>query len=99
MLHPVISTIKTRTGRTSSEEPNSQNFPKHGDGIEVRTQIADRKRKFVAFDFAGIQARNIAMESKDKTLVDAFWNNYDIHTDWLNHIVDIYPSWIPGGKK
>lgn len=98
-IHPIVSTTKTRTWRTSSEDPNSQNFPKRKN-VEVRSQIrAGRGQKVVAFDYGQIQARNIAMESKDKALVQAFWDRYDIHRDWMERIVHAYPRWIPSGVK
>lgn len=93
LLHPIIGVTTVRTWRTSSEEPNEQNFPKHK-GKEIRSQIAARVgEKIVAFDYAGIQARNVAMESRDKNLVQAFKDRYDIHTDWMNQIQSIHPSW------
>jgi DNA polymerase-1 len=51
--------------------------------------------RVVSFDYAGIQARNVAMESKDKVLVEAFWSGYDIHTAWMEAILKHYPKWIP----
>lgn len=95
LMHPIISTVKTRTWRTSAEEPNEQNFPKH-ENRQVRRMVKSRnaRRKVVSFDYAGIQARNIAMESKDDALVKAFWDRYDIHTDWMEKIEKRVPGWI-----
>lgn len=98
MLHPTISTIRTVTWRTSSNGVNSQNFPKR-EHREVRSQVKHKFKKIVSFDYAGIQARNVAMESKDEALVDAFWHDYDIHSDWVHRIVKIYPQWIEGGVE
>jgi DNA polymerase-1 len=53
--------------------------------------------QIVAFDYAGIQARNVAMESKDTALVKAFWERYDIHKDWMERIEKVSPGWIPKG--
>lgn len=99
MLHPIISTTTVRTWRTASKEPNEQNFPKHGELREVRRQIQHKTKKIVTFDYAGIQARNVAMESLDKELIDAFWNDYDIHTDWMNVAIELFPSWVKEGSK
>lgn len=97
-IHPILSTTRTRTWRTASQEPNSQNQPKHGAGKEVRKQInPGNEKRVVAFDFAGIQARNVAMESKDAALVKAYWEKYDIHSAWSNKIIKAYPKWIEGG--
>jgi uracil-DNA glycosylase family 4 len=99
LLHQTLTTTKTKTTRTSSNEPNLQNVPKRGPGKEVRKAIKAPGRKVVAFDYSGIQARNIAMESKDKALVKAFWERYDVHGDWAERIVSLYPQWVNGGAK
>jgi DNA polymerase-1 len=95
LMHPIISTVKTRTWRTSAEEPNEQNFPKH-ENRQVRRMVKSRnaQRKVVSFDYAGIQARNIAMESRDEALIKAFWDRYDIHTDWMERIERRVPGWM-----
>lgn len=99
LLHPVISTTVVRTWRTSAKDPNEQNYPKHKHR-EVRRQIKAKKGyKIVAFDFAGIQARNVAMESLDTELIEAFWNDYDIHTDWAKETIALHPRWIKEGLK
>jgi len=99
LLHPIISTCRTRTWRTSSEDPNIQNWPKRVTK-EVRSQIKPPDGfKVVSFDYGQIQARNVAMESLDKVLVKAFWDKYDIHSDWVWRILDKYPSWVAGGRR
>lgn len=98
MMHPIISTTTVITWRTSSSDPNIQNWTKRDEERkEVRSQVKspDRNMRVVSFDYAGIQARNVAMESKDKRLVDVYWHNYDIHTEWMEKINKKYPRWIP----
>lgn len=103
MIHPIISTTTVITWRTSSEDPNIQNWPKRDEERkEVRGQVKhkDARRKnvemrIVSFDYAGIQARNVAMESQDQALVDAYWHNYDIHTTWMEKLNKAFPKWIP----
>lgn len=98
-FHPIVSTTTTRTWRTSSDSPNSQNWPKYG-GKEVREIIEPGgDLVVVAFDFGGIQARNVAMESKDPTLIKYFKERYDIHTDWMERIARRHPKWITEGVK
>lgn len=99
LIHPILNVSKVSTWRTSSEGPNSQNYPAHGESKVLRSQMKHKFLKCVKFDYAGIQARNVAMESKDKTLVAAFWNKYDIHADWSKRIVKLYPDWIDEGVK
>lgn len=102
MMHPIISTTTVITWRTSSEGPNIQNWTKRDEERkEVRGQIKspNRNMRVVSFDYAGIQARNVAMESKDKRLIEVYWNNYDIHTEWRERIQKKYPKWIPKSNE
>ncbi len=100
LLHPIYSTCRVRTWRTSSDSPNVQNVSAHNDGKEVRKQVKPGgTKRVVKFDYSGIQARNVAMESKDHALVDAFWHDYDIHSDWRDRIARRYPQWVEGGVK
>lgn len=99
LMHPIISTTRTTTTRTASEDPNSQNWPKRKNR-HIRRQIRARKgHKVVSLDYGQIQARNVAMESKDKALTQAFWDRYDIHSDWVERIVKLHPKWIVEGVK
>lgn len=82
LLHPITSTYKVTTWRTSSEEPNSQNWPIRGPNKVIRRIVRKDKFKIVKFDYAGIQARNIAMESCDSSLIQSFIDWYDIHKEW-----------------
>jgi uracil-DNA glycosylase family 4 len=87
MLHPTVATTRTVTWRTSSEEPNIQNWPHRGPSKIIRKQISvPDDYRIVAIDYAGIQARNVAMESKDKVLIQQYWDHYDIHSDWLERV-------------
>ena len=71
----------------------------HFKQVEVRRQIRPgNDLRVVAVDFSGIQARNVAMESRDPTLVDAFWNNYNIHKEWAIRAAQLYPKWLKGGS-
>lgn len=92
-VHPIISTYKVRTWRTSSEDPNIQNWPKRGVNVVIRKVVRKANMKVVAFDYGGIQARNVAMESKDPTLVQSFITGYDIHKDWVENLAQRYPKW------
>lgn len=99
LLHPIMNLTRTVTWRTSSEDPNIQNFPKRK-LKEVRGQVRPKTdERVVSFDLGQIQARNVAMESKDAVLVKAFWDRYDIHTDWMERIAKAHPRWITEGVK
>jgi uracil-DNA glycosylase family 4 len=94
-IHHIIRTTNTRTWRTAGDHPNTQNWVKRQvESAHVRRQIVARKGyKFVAVDFSGIQARNVAMESGDRALVQAFIDHYDMHADWRDRILSHYPRW------
>ena len=97
-LHPTISSTHTRTWRTAAQDPNIQNFPKREQRDKaVRKQIvADPGCQLVSVDYSSIQARNVAMESKDARLVQAFIDHYDIHRDWSERVQRLVRGWAKG---
>lgn len=99
LLRPSLLVNRVRTWRSSSEEPNIQNFPKHDEQHrEIRDMIeAPPGHRIVAFDFGQIQARNVAQESDDKALVESMWARHDIHADWRDRLLQIYPAWAAEG--
>lgn len=102
LLHPNLKLTKVRTWRSSAEDPNIQNFPKHGEEgeVEVRGQVeAPPNHYLVSFDYGQIQARNVAMESEDEYLVQSFWDRIDIHKYWAERLMRIYPRWVKEGVR
>lgn len=94
LLHPGYTTMHTATTRLSSGDPNIQNFPKRKHK-ELREQIVAPKGKlFYAFDFGQLEARVLAMVTQDRNLCDGIIKGRDIHTDWLNNCIDIYPDYL-----
>lgn len=59
---------------------------------------SSRNHTLVAIDYGQIEARVIAMFSKDKAFVKALWDRYDVHGAWAAKIAAAYPKRI-GGKK
>jgi DNA polymerase-1 len=100
LVHTNFNTFFAETGRLSSDDPNLQNFPKRdAETKEVRKSIAARPGEIIlAFDYGQIEARVIAMFTKDKTFVKALWERWDVHEDWAKRLAYEYPSRI-GGKK
>jgi uracil-DNA glycosylase family 4 len=96
LLHPIFNTVFVRTKRLSAEDPNVQNIPKRDDeGKEVRLQIAAREGQvFVAPDYGQIQARGIAMSSRDKAFCRSLWERDDVHGRWAERIAVVYPAKI-----
>lgn len=100
LLHAQFQTVFHEARRLSCVEPNLQNMPKRDEGSrEVRRQIKAPKGQVVAsFDYGQIQARGIAMTSKDKSFVKALWERFDVHQYWAERLAHAYPSRI-GGKQ
>lgn len=100
LLHAQFNTVFAETGRLSCEEPNLQNFPKRDNNAkEVRKQVvAPPGCVMLAFDMGQIEARVIAMFTKDKQFCKALWERYDIHMEWAERLARAYPARI-GGKK
>ena len=97
MIHTNFNTTFAETGRTSSDEPNMQNFPKRNDAWVRKQIVAPPKHILLAFDYGQLEACTAAMESKDKVLVKALWEDYDIHMEWAQRVATAYPA-IVGGK-
>lgn len=82
-IHTSFNQAVTATGRLSSSEPNLQNIP-------IRTEIGRRIRELfvpgegfdyiVSADYSQIELRILAHMSGDKSLIEAFNQNEDIHT-------------------
>lgn len=91
-IHPIWNVHKI-SGRWASYEPVVSNVPKAKwkkqlDGTmkqvrpNLRRQIRARPgRKLVGFDFAQLEARNLALISGDDFLMDVFARGLDIHTE------------------
>jgi len=92
-LHTQYNQTDTRTGRLSSEDPNLQNIPaRTEEGRRIRAAfIAPLGYKIFAADYGQIEPRLIAMASKDKFLLNAIKEHYDIHMDWTKRIAVAYP--------
>lgn len=80
-IHSTLNQTETRTGRISSTEPNLQNIPVRQDlGRELRKFfIANEDNVLIDADYSQIELRVLAHISDDKTMIDAFNKNDDIH--------------------
>ena len=90
-IHTSFNQTETRTGRISSTEPNLQNIP-------VRQELGRELRRFFRAkdgyvlcdaDYSQIELRVLAALSGDKTMVDAFNNEYDIHRITASQVFDV----------
>lgn len=90
-IHSRFNQVEARTGRISSLEPNLQNIP-------VRTERGKELRKFfcaregwvlVDADYSQIELRILAHLADDKTMLEAFKNGLDIHTQTAAQVFNI----------
>lgn len=73
-------------------EVNLQNFPKQ-ENIEIRNVIcAPEDHLIVSFDYAQLEARILAMASKDKVFCKAIWDGSDTHYRWTDKIIEECPN-------
>lgn len=91
-FHTNYRGTRTTTGRTSSSDPNLQNFPNRK-GKEIRKIVTLKDDKWiVSADYGQIEARVICMASKDKSYVNALYNDLDIHLEWSKKLKEVYPE-------
>ncbi|MBQ7038895.1 MAG: DNA polymerase I [Clostridia bacterium] len=90
-IYTSFNQTETRTGRISSTEPNLQNIP-------VRQELGRELRRFFRAkegyvlcdaDYSQIELRVLAALSGDKTMVDAFNNEEDIHRITASQVFDV----------
>ncbi|MBT3455633.1 DNA polymerase I, partial [bacterium] len=93
-IHSTFSQITTSTGRLSSFEPNLQNIPiSTVYGKEVRAAfVPEAGNVFVSADYSQIELRVLAYLTQDESLVKAFLNNCDIHTETATGLFDVQPN-------
>jgi DNA polymerase-1 len=93
-VHTSFNQTRTATGRLSSSEPNLQNIPVRGElGKQVRQAfIAPPESYLLAGDYSQIDLRALAHLSQDKSLLDAFHRDEDIHTATAAQVFGVDPS-------
>ena len=81
-LHTVYNQTVTATGRLSSSNPNLQNIPIRTErGREIRRAFVarDEEHLLLAADYSQIELRIIASLARDRHMLEAFANGFDIH--------------------
>lgn len=82
-IHASFNQTATATGRLSSSNPNLQNIPvRTEDGRKIRRAFVPSRKGMVLLscDYSQIELRFLAHFSGDKTMVEAFQRNEDIHS-------------------
>lgn len=80
-LHSLYNVVGAVTGRTSSNEPNMQNFPKRRNAHVREMIIPPPGYKFVACDYGQIEARLFGVISGDETFCKFLNDGSDIHLE------------------
>jgi uracil-DNA glycosylase family 4 len=95
MLHSGYTSMHTHTLRLSAFDPNIQNYPKrNAEQKQLRKQVkAPPGCVFVAIDQGQLQARIIAMATRDRAFCASFLKNIDIHYVWLDKCLAIDPDY------
>lgn len=96
-VHSTFNQTETRTGRISSTEPNIQNIPiRTNRGSEIRKFfIARDGYSLVDADYSQIELRILAHIAKDKTMIEGFLNNHDIHSITASQVFNIPLDELP----
>ncbi len=91
-IHTTFNQAFTETGRLSSSNPNLQNIPVRSDrGQRIREAIvaSDRDHVLIAADYSQVELRIMAEMSQDPTMLQAFADGVDIHTQTASKVYGI----------
>lgn len=83
MVRPTYRLDNTVTGRTSSEEPNGQNFPKKGIRAKQyrRIFVAPTGHYLIEADYSQAELRVAASLANETTMIGIYRNGGDIHKE------------------
>ena len=91
-IHTNFSQHTAATGRLASSNPNLQNIPiRSENGKLIRKSIHCLSWKTICFnnDYSQVELRLLAHFSNDKTMVDAFKNDVNIHSQTASEVMGI----------
>lgn len=89
-IHTTFSQTAVATGRLSSFDPNLQNIPVSGLGLEIRAAFKPREGHcFVSADYSQIELRVLAHLSRDESLTEAFVQGHDIHAETAARLFEV----------
>lgn len=101
-IHTSFNQAVASTGRLSSANPNLQNIPiRTPRGQEIRKAFVPRGPEFVIMsaDYSQIELRIMAAFSGDQTMLDAFNNGVDIHTQTASKVFHVPISEVTGEMR
>ena len=91
-IHTSFNQTIAATGRLSSTNPNLQNIPiREKRGREIRKSFipSDNEHLIFSVDYSQIELRLMAHLSQDKSMIEAFNNNQDIHASTASKIYKV----------
>jgi DNA polymerase-1 len=93
-LHSTMNMTIAPTGRLSSVDPNLQNIPVRTElGRQIRKGfIAEKGNVLISADYSQFELRIAAAMSDDESMITAFNENRDIHTETAALIQGIKPE-------
>lgn len=93
-IHTTYNQVGAATGRLSSQDPNLQNIPTRTElGQQFRQAfIAEKGYQLVAFDYTQLELRIVAHLAQDRTMINVFRKNEDIHTRTAAEIFKVAPD-------
>lgn len=90
-IHTIYNQAATQTGRLSSSEPNLQNISvRDEEGKEIRKAfLPEEGCVLISSDYHQIELRILAHMANEKSLIEAFKSDIDIHTKTAMDIFDV----------
>ncbi len=91
-IHTSLHQLQTSTGRLASSDPNLQNIPIRSEaGRAIRQAFVPRSSEFtlLACDYSQIELRVMAAMSGDESMISAFKNDQDIHTETAAKVIGV----------
>jgi DNA polymerase-1 len=101
-IHTSFNQAVASTGRLSSANPNLQNIPiRTPRGQEIRKAFVPRGPEFLIMsaDYSQIELRIMAAFSGDQTMLDAFNNGVDIHTQTASKVFHVPIGEVTGDMR
>jgi len=101
-VHASFNQTVTATGRLSSSNPNLQNIPIRTElGRKIRAAFIPQNKMdcILSADYSQIELRLLAHFSKDKTLMDAFAADQDIHRFVASQIYNVPLEEVTGEMR
>lgn len=81
-IHTSFNQLQTTTGRLSSTNPNLQNISvRNEEGREVRKAFNAENNTLLCLDYSQIELRLLACIAEEKTLIQVFNDERDIHAE------------------